>query len=157
MVLGIIAAGVVAVAAHAPARAGYEAQADATKAYAVKAVAFFHAAGFEKAKLAFTDGRKDWLLGPDQYNLHVGGFSSDHTVWADTAFPEINGTNIDDLSDIDGASVGKAVFDGLAASPSGAALQLRFNDPVTKAVAHAEGYCLHADAGNVICAWSESK
>jgi hypothetical protein len=158
MLTSMFAIGVMlAIAPLAPAHAEHEAQAAATQAYALRAVAFFHAAGLEKTKVAFTDGRKDWLLGPDQFNLHVAGMSKDHMVWGDTGFPEVNGTSLDDLADFDGLSVGKTVFDALAVSPAGAAVQLRFNDPATKVVAHSEGYCLPADGANVICAWSESK
>jgi hypothetical protein len=50
---------------------------------------------------------------------------------ADTAFPEVNDTNLDDVSDFDVVSVGKRVFDGLKASSTGTTVALGFNDPVT--------------------------
>jgi hypothetical protein len=135
---------------------GVFAKAAATKEFAQKALALYKTDGMEAAKNAFM-APKAWLLGPDKFNLHVTGLSDDNEmVWADSGFPEVVGLSYHDVADLDGVPLGDAVWGGLAKSPTGAAIQLRFNDPATKAVAHTEGYCLRADARNVICAWSQA-
>lgn len=153
--LCVISACLVATVAIAPARAAYEAQAAETKAFAEKALAMYKAKGPVAAKADFL-ASKEWLLGPDHFNLHIGGFTKALVIWADTAFPDLNGTSLNDLDDFDGVSVGKSVTNALAKSPDGGSVQLRFSNPATKAVAHSEGWCLYADPDNVICAWSES-
>ena len=152
--LCVISACIVAVVAIAPARAAYEAQVAETKAFAEKALAMYQAKG-PAAKAEFM-ASKEWLLGPDHFNAHIGGYTKAFVTWADTGFPDMVGTNLGDLDDFDGVSVGKSVANALAKSPNGASVQLRFSNPATKAVAHAEGWCLYADPDNVICAWSES-
>ena len=137
-----------------PAQAAYEEQAAKTKAYALKAVEFYRSKGMEAAKASFLTP-KAWFLGPEEYNLHVSGITVDQMVWADSGFPEVVGTSYNDLDDLDGVPVGKAVSGGLAKSPDGFSIQLRFSNPVTKAVAHTEGYCVKADAANAVCAWAE--
>jgi hypothetical protein len=160
VLLGI---GVVAMAAAEPPAAPadkppagkYDAQAAATKEYALKGLALYKAEGQEAAKKAFMTP-KAWLLGPDHFNLHISGLADDNQmVWADSGFPEVVGLSYHDVADLDGVPLGDVVWGGLAKSPTGAAVQVRFNDPVTKTVAHAEGYCVRADPKNVICAWSE--
>ncbi len=133
----------------------YAAQADATKAYALKAAAFYKAHGLADTKASFLTP-KLWFLGPDKWSLHVAGLTSNEVVWADSAFPDTIGQSYQDVEDLDGVPLGATVWNGLAKSPSGAAVQLRYNNPATGAVAHTEGYCIQADAANVICAWSQS-
>jgi hypothetical protein len=133
----------------------YAAQAAATKAYALKALAFYKAHGLAATKASFLTP-KLWFLGPDQWSLHVAGLTSNEIVWADSAFPDTIGQSYQDVEDLDGVPLGATVWNGLAKSPSGAAVQLRYNNPSTGAVAHTEGYCIQADSANVICAWSQS-
>ena len=142
-------------AALIPAHAAYEEQAAKTKAYAMKAVEFYRSKGMEAAKASFMTP-KAWFLGPEEYNLHVSGLSNDQMAWADSGFPEVVGQSYKDVEDLDGVPLGKAVWGGLAKNPDGASIQLRFSNPVTKAVAHTEGYCVQADTSNVICAWSQT-
>ena len=142
-------------AAVLPAQAAFDDQAAATKAYALKAVDYYKAKGLDGTRASFSTP-KAWLLGPDQWNLHVTGLSNDEMVWADSGFPEVVGQSCQDVGDLGGVGLGKAVWDGLAKSPGGASIQLRFSNPVTKAVAHTEGYCVQADLSNVICAWSQT-
>lgn len=137
------------------AQAQYDAQKAAVKDYAMKALDAYKALGPEAAAADFMKPKK-WLLGPDHFNLHVGLVTPDMKVIADSGFPELIGLNYIDVSDVDGNSLGEAVSAGVAKSPSGAALVLRFADPVTKAVAHAEGYCMRPDNSHVLCAWSEA-
>ena len=153
--LGALAVVMVVSAAGLPARAAFDDQAAATKTYALKALDFYKAKGLDGTKASFSTPNA-WLLGPDQWNLHVTGLSNDEMVWADSGFPEVVGQSYQDVEDLDGVALGKSVWDGLAKSPGGASIQLRFSNPVTKAVAHTEGYCVQADASNVICAWSQT-
>ena len=145
-----------ALAAGPSAQAGYARQA-ATKAYALKAVQFYHGAGFAAARRAFTRQRQAWRGGPADFGLHLVALGTDREVWADTAFPTMNGLNADDLSDPHGRSLGETVFDALAKSPRGAAVRLPAGSATRDVAAGSEGYCLPADARNVICAWSESE
>jgi len=133
----------------------YAAQAAATKAYALKALTFYKTHGLTATKASFLTP-KLWFLGPDQWSLHVAGLTSKEIVWADSAFPDTIGQSYEDVEDLDGVPLGATVWNGLAKSPSGAAVQLRYNNPATGAVAHTEGYCIQADPTNVICAWSQS-
>ena len=153
--LGALAITMVVSAAVLPAQAAFDDQAAATRTYALKALDFYRAKGLDGTKASFLTP-KTWLLGPDQWNLHVTGLSNDQMVWADSGFPEVVGQSYRDVEDLDGVALGKSVWDGLARSPEGASIQLRFSNPVTKAVAHTEGYCVQADSSNVICAWSQT-
>jgi hypothetical protein len=139
-----------------PARAAYEQQAAETKSYALKALNFYKQNGKEATRTALMTTPKNWLLGPDHFNLHISALTNDMTSWADSGFAETVGLSWMDVDDLDGVALGKTVTDGLQKSPEGASLQIRFSNPVTKSVAHAEGYCVHADAENIICAWSQT-
>ena len=141
--------------ASVPARAEYEAQQAAVKDYALKAMAVYKAIGPQAAATEFMDTKK-WLEPADHFSLHIGLVTNDETVLADSGFPELVGLNYNEVSDLDGLSLGKNITAGVQRSPDGVALHHRFANPNTKAAAHAEGYCMQADEQHILCAWSQA-
>jgi hypothetical protein len=55
----------------------------------------------------------------------------------------------------DAVVLGQTVTKGVAKSPDGVPLALRFAIPNSTHAGHAEGYCSQADAGHILCSWSE--
>ena len=151
--LCVISACLVAIVAIAPARAAYEAQVP-RPSFCGKGPAMYKPRS--PSRKGGLPGVEGVAAGARSFQPHIGGFTKPLVIWADTGFPDMVGTSLGDLDDFDGVSVGKSVTNALAKSPDGASVQLRFSNPATKAVAHAEGWCLYADPDNVICAWSES-
>jgi hypothetical protein len=84
------------------------------------------------------------------------GIAANGITWADGGFPELVGVDFTTLSDLNGIPFGKDVVEKTPKGPEGQELTLHFLNPKTQKAAESHGYCLRPDAGNIICAWSET-
>ena len=132
--------------------ADYSPEAAATKAYYEKALPVFKQLGTDAALKDFNTPKK-WFQ--DQYGLHVTVTLNDSTLVADSGFPELVGMKWNEVDDLDGKALGPEVLKAVAKSPEGAVVQLRFAVPNSTHAGHADGYCSQADAGHILCGWTE--
>lgn len=143
----------VLVSIAAPASADMDQLDRMTKAMVKDAVAVFQENGFEAAKEAFSDADAErWYQQP--HSVHMFGAHADGKIWADNGFPELVGTNFNDLSDANGKRFGEMVMNNTKMG-SLYRIDYVFLHPEKDTLTEGAGHCRKPNPEHVLCSFGE--